>query len=47
MDCKETNLYPSIASAPPNKGGEPKYWVSSEPKMTATHIFALGKIKEI
>ncbi len=48
MDSKETNLlYPSIASAPPREGGEPSYWVSSEPKMTSTHSFALGEIKEI
>ena len=45
---QDNNLYPSIASAPPNEGGEPKYWVSSEPKTTtATHRFALDEIKEI
>ena len=47
MDSKETNLYPSIASLPPSEGGEPKYWVLSEPKMTSTHSFALGEMKEI
>ena len=47
MDSKETNLYPSIASVPPSEGGEPKCWVSSEPKMTSTHSFALGEINEI
>ena len=45
---QDNSLHPSIASAPPNKGGEPKYWVSSEPKtMTATHRFVLDEIKEI
>ena len=40
MDGKETNLYPSIASAPPSEGGEPKYWVSSELKMMSTQFCA-------
>ena len=45
---QDNNLYPSTASAPPNEGGEPKYWVSSEPKTTTTtHRFALDEIKEI
>ena len=45
---QDNNLYPSIASAPPNEGGEPKYWISSEPKTTpATHMFALEEIKKI
>ena len=45
---KDNNLYLSIASASPNEGGEPRYWVSSEPKTTTTtHRFALDEIKEI
>ena len=49
MDSRgpETNLYSSIVSAPPKKGNEPKYLVSSEPKMTTKAFrFALDQIKE-